>query len=473
MRNSVYIQKSQLVGIFISMLLYSIWIVRSNFSEVPKGYTITIAFPIIFAIVFFLLLWKPFTQNKTAFITVYCVMQFLRFVVLTIATLPVVQVSMNVFGRGSYSEWQYTLAGILMIYELFVTSIIINVSSAKNRRYEKRRIASLSYNELTYLLVFVVATSLVILYPSARRDLTFLVGFDTEQNAESMSVVLLLIRELFVNAKYFLLFAVIKLFVKREVPEESSELRRKSLVSFIIVLLACLVVVGLRVGTNRKRIIADAVACIVIVVSIFPKYKKLTASFFTVVGLFLVVATSVFRGATDSFSTFGGDLFSAASLQSYLCGQYNICCALETANVFGNQIGLGTLLYSAARSCFGIGTLISGMNVNTLSYYFNQIASIGYSYLRSSQIIPLVGEGAIYFTPLFAPLLSAMFVYLGVLVDRINVKSERLEIQFLTVVIGVYLGQSLSLTSNIMINNLTFKIAIFLPIVLMANKLKR
>ena len=211
----------------------------------------------------------------------------------------------------------------------------------------------------------------------------------------------------------------------------------------------------------------------VIILVLFPRYKKVIVASFGIVGLCFVVVTSIFRGATDSLGSFFDSFFDAQFLQAYLCGQYNISCALLTGIIFGEEINLVTFVFTELRSFFGIGTMLSGLGINSLNFYFNQVSSIGYDYLRESQIIPMIGEGAIYFSPVLAPLLSVLFVYVGVLFDRLYLKSKHLEMKFISIVLAVYLGQALSLASNILVNNITFKLAIFLPVVILANKISR
>lgn len=471
MRRKINVKKTQIIISLIVILIYIIWVFSLNESRIPEGYGITIFLPIVYIFVFAFVLWRPLNDNRTPFIVVYCAMQFMRFIVLSIAALNSFSAGeTNIFGRGNYSAQYLTISGVLMIYELVITSFVINLSSRKNHGFENSDSLYLTYNSGIYFLCFICSLFLLVAFPTAKSGLTFFLTYDTEGDVDTLSTLTLLIREFFVTSKYFLLFAVIKFFHDKIEKEQSNVSNRQKLLPLIVILAVCLAVVGLRIGTNRKRIIADAIACILIVNTMFPKYKKQIISFFGVLCVGLVVSTSVFRGATESFSTFSGDLFSPASLQSYLCGQYNISCALKTADIYGNEIGLGTFVLTTLRSCFGIGTVLSGFEFNTLKHYYNQVSSIGYSYLRESQIIPMVGEGAIYFTVLFAPLISAFIVYLGVCIDRIYVKTSRLEYRFMCAVLGVYVGQALSLSSNIVANNITYKLAIFLPIVLIANK---
>lgn len=470
MKTTINVEKTQIIISLIGVFVYIIWLFGLNESKIPKGYEITSFLPIVYIIVFIFVLLKPFNENRTPFIVVYCIMQFMRFVVLSVVTLNTYSTGeTNIFGRGDYSDNYLTISGILMIYELIVTSIVINLSSRKNRRLKNSDSMYLTYNSGIYFLCFIGSLILLAVFPVARSGLTFLLTYDTEGNIDTLSTSMLLIREFFVTSKYFLLFAAIKFFNDKIEKDQTNASVRQRIFPLIVILAVCLVVVGLRIGTNRKRIIADAIACILIINTIFPKYKKQIIGFFGVLCVGLVISTSIFRGATESFSTFSGDLFTPASLQSYLCGQYNISCALKTADIYGNEIGIGTFVLTILRSCFGIGTLISGIDFNTLSYYYNQVSSIGYSYLRESQIIPMVGEGAIYFTVLFAPLISIFIVYLGIFIDRIYVKTSRLEYRFICAVLGVYVGQALSLSSNIVANNITFKLAIFVPIVFLAN----
>ncbi len=456
--------------------IYLLWLFTISFSHVPRGYWICAAFPVCFALCFALFLWRPFFENKTPFLVTVCVMQFMRFVILSMATLWAFDRHPDdgsLFGPNWYSNDLLTTAGWLMLAELFVTSIVIAIFARRNRMQTKTKTKTLTltYRSSVYVGMVLLSILLVWAVPSIRSGISFLFSFHPSENEETLSTVQLLLREFLVTSKYFLLFAAVRFYVSSL--DERGIGRRPSKTALFVLLLVSLVVIGLRIGINRKRIIADAVACVLLIGQLFPHYRKRLLLFFGAAGLGLVVSTSVFRGATSSFETFFGDLFAPVSLQSYLCGQYNVASALMTKEQFGEEIDLTTFLYTSARSSFGLGTFVKQFQLPTLSYYYNQIVSLGYDYLSESQIIPLVGEGAIYFPLFIAPFFSACFVWMGVWVDRMVLRAKRLEYRFLAMILAVYFGQALCLASNIIINNVTFKLAVFVPVVTLANAFTR
>ena len=453
---------------FVFSIPYLSWVLTLDFANIPNGYLITVFLPVVYVVVFSILLWNPLITKPSPFVFTYCVVQAMRFIVLSISTLDSLSKGGNryLFGYNSYSNQLLTLSAVLMVYELIATALVINITSRKKRIYNSTEII-LSYNSMVYWFCIFASVGLFFFIPASRSDITFLFDFNRSQTGD-LPVYVLLAREFIVTSKYFLFFIFIKFFFQRIGSEE-----KKNDFAFIVLLFVCVIVIGTRIGTNRKRIIADAVACMVIILVLFPRYKKVIVASFGIVGLCFVVVTSIFRGATDSLGSFFDSFFDAQFLQAYLCGQYNISCALLTGIIFGEEINLVTFVFTELRSFFGIGTMLSGLGINSLNFYFNQVSSIGYDYLRESQIIPMIGEGAIYFSPVLAPLLSVLFVYVGVLFDRLYLKSKHLEMKFISIVLAVYLGQALSLASNILVNNITFKLAIFLPVVILANKISR
>ena len=450
----------------LSLLLYVTWIMISLQGNFVEGFESTYLLPLAFILVFFTLLWRPLFGGRGPFVITYTVVELFRFVVLSVVTVAAVaDQGIGVFGRNVYSSDQLNTASFLMMYELLITSAAIYFLSNKKNRLSERTITCGFYTPF-YIAVVIIALAAVAAVPSARSGLTLLLSFD-EGDVSRLPTSILLVRELFVTAKYFLFFIAIKWVCKKH--SDGKVVQNPT--SVITLCLVSLLVIGIRIGTNRKRIIADAIACAVIIFLEFPKYRKQLAMFFVSAAFVLVASTSVFRGATESFGSLMGDLFEAGSLQSYLCGQYNIAAALETRETFASSIGLDTLLYSTFRSFFGIGTLISGMGIPTLSDFFNQVASANYTYLRASQIIPTVGEGAIYFGLFLAPLISLVVVCVGVQIDKWYQRTTKVEVLFILLVLAVYLGQGLVLTSNIIVNNVTFKLALFVPAVLLANYL--
>lgn len=459
--------KSRIKFIFLSVLFYLLWLLTINFSLVPDGYIITILLPFVFIIGFFGLLWSPLLNNKTPFITVFCLTEFLRLVVLSVSTINSYSNGKSVFfGKIFTSDQDLFYSGLLLIYEFLITSTFIYISSLQKKKKLESIQYDVKYNENIYLMIFLFSLFTILVIPETRNGLTLLVNKESDFFATEPNVIILLLRELFVVSKYFLLFFVIKKIYKyiHKFNNNLTVSQRNTL--YIILVLTCIIVIGIRIGINRKRIIADAIACYIMLKTIFPYYKRITMNFFGIIAAFFVISTSIFRGATESFLTFGSDIFSTESLQAYLCGQYNIVTALTVSEIFYNEIGFDTLLYSTFRSCFGIGTILSYFDIHTLAYYYNQVASFGYNYDRESQILPMIGEGLIYFTPLFAPTFSLIFVYLGLKVDEVYKRSHKLEYVFLSIILGVYLGQALTLTSNILVNNISFKIALYLPLVI-------
>ena len=420
--------------------IYLLWLFTISFSHVPRGYWICAAFPVCFALCFALFLWRPFFENKTPFLVTVCVMQFMRFVILSMATLWAFDRHPDdgsLFGPNWYSNDLLTTAGWLMLAELFVTSIVIAIFARRNRMQTKTKTKTLTltYRSSVYVGMVLLSILLVWAVPSIRSGISFCFPSIPRKTRKRSPPFSSCCGNFWSPASIFCSSPPLRFYVSSL--DERGIGRRPSKTALFVLLLVSLVVIGLRIGINRKRIIADAVACVLLIGQLFPHYRKRLLLFFGAAGLGLVVSTSVFRGATSSFETFFGDLFAPVSLQSYLCGQYNVASALMTKEQFGEEIDLTTFLYTSARSSFGLGTFVKQFQLPTLSYYYNQIVSLGYDYLSESQIIPLVGEGAIYFPLFIAPFFSACFVWMGVWVDRMVLRAKRLEYRFLAMILAV------------------------------------
>src|SRR5699024_7300372 len=127
-------------------------------------------------------------------------------------------------------------------------------------------------------------------------------------------------------------------------------------------------------------------------------------------------------------------------------------------------INIKNFVLSLLRPLFGVGSLIKSNNNIYLENLFDARMSMGIEGFRGDQILPLIGEGYMYFGFLFSPLFSIIFVRLGVFFDILYFRTDNIEVLFLSIIISFYLAQAMILNSTILINMLSFRLAIYLPV---------
>jgi hypothetical protein len=451
----------KLFSFILSLSLYLIFVFLNDFNSLEEGYKITILLPLVFLFCFYGFLWEPVIQKKTPYLVLFPCVAFVRYVVLSIATVwngTYIGIS-----RVSPSVDNLTLAGILMSWELIVTSILICYWSKRKikRAPNEIKILTSNANPIIYIFFIITVISLMLIVPQAQQGLSFFGNINRSINDDVGSLIVLGIRECFINAKYFLLFFVIILLSRKD----NANFSKNKLFSYFCILAVCILIIGFRIGTNRKKLLADSLAAMLLLWNLFPKYKKTTATLIIAVGIMLVAVTTVFRGMTDSIGMFFYDYFNLDFLQPYFLGQYNVAIAIEAKFFYGEMIDIKTYLLSFLRSVFGIGAIVKNYDFTTISDLFNNRVSWGINGFRTDQIPPMIGQGYMLFGIIFSPLLSAITARMGILFDSLYVKEDKIEIVFVSSAISFYLAQGMILNANIILNALSFRLAIFIPIV--------
>jgi hypothetical protein len=459
---SRHIKLIKIFSIIISMMLYALFFLFIDFSNLEDGYHITILLPFIFLCCFFMFLWDPVFNKRTPFIVLFTCVAFIRYVVLSFITV----------NNGSYmgisgvhpSPESLTFAGLLMCWELIVSSMFLYYWSKKKLSYNLPKVADLTSNAnvAIYIAVIIFSVALLILIPQARQGLSFF--GDVTYTSEVESVFILGLRELFVNAKYFLIFTLIIILKRRN---KVGQIKNR-LSSYLTVLITSILIIGIRVGTNRKQLLSDSLAVLLTLWRAYPKFKKTTTISITSIAILLVAITTLFRGMTDSLNSFFLDYFDMEFLQPYFLGQYNVAIAIEASSLFSYMIDIKTYILGFIRPLFGIGSFIGNIDFTMVATLFDARMSMGLLGTRGDQILPMVGEGYILFGFILSPLFLIITVRLGIFFDSLYTKSKNLEIVFISSIISFYLAQGMILNSTIILNMLSFRLAIFIPIVWLA-----
>ncbi|EJS00695.1 hypothetical protein [Bacillus mycoides] len=449
----------------ISVTVYLIFIPFINFDSLEDGYRITVLLPLVFLLCFYLFLWEPLIKKRTPFIVLFSGVAFIRYVVLSIVTI----LNGTYWGLSKVppSSESLNLAGILMCWELLITSILIFYWSKKTipDNYKKqKKVLESQANPLIYLIFALVSVILIVLFPQARQGLSFFGEINRALNDEIGSPIILGIRECLINAKYFILFAFV-IFLQKKFKGGFS---KNSLFSYLFILVISMVVIGIRIGTNRKKLLADTFAILLFLWNLFPKYKRTTIFAITSIGVMLVVITTVSRGLHDSVNGFFVEYFDLDFLQTYFLGQYNVAIAIEAVNYFPSALDIKTYLFGFLRPLFGIGAVVKNIDFSTVADLFDTRMSMGLNGWRGDQILPMIGEGYMLFGLILAPIISVMTVRLGIFFDSLYSKSKKIEIVFIASIVSFYLAQGMILNSTIILNMLSFRLAIYMPVVYIA-----
>ena len=470
--------RTVVLGLFFvaAGLLYSAFLIKLNFANVHPGYRITAWMPPLFAVCYLLFLHKPLIQYKSPFIFLFTLVCVMRYVVLSVLTLR--QGDFSFYSRISPADEHLRLAGLMMCFELVVDCAVIRLLSDKLLPSAPRETRLKSADNVSVYLLFIAFVLLLLLaVPKAREGLSF--GFDISHSEnESVGPLLILgIRECFVNAKYFLLFAAVWLLQKDADRHSSLEKRESDLPlrGYWIILLFCVIVVALRIGTNKKKLICDALACMFLLMHLFPKRKTFTIGSLSVLAFLFVLSAAIFRGqnnsAVDLLSQFFTDI---QETEQYFCGQYHVAIAIEAKLNYPEMISWQNCVLHFFRPMFIIGSFVKKIpGFILLSDVFDRRMSYAISGAYGSidsQILCSLGEGYMMFGKLFSPIFSAAVSALGLFFDRLFKRSDRMEIVFISIIMAFYCAQGMILGTTQIINHLTYRLTIYLAVVWLNSK---
>lgn len=456
------INRKKIIYVFTLTLLllsYFLFVISLNFNEIKDGYKSTVFLPIVFFFCFVSFLYRPLIRKKSPFLVLFISVAFVRYVVLSIVTL----MNKDYIGISGVNPNPDSLnnAAFLMIWELFVLSIGIYYWSEKHIPIPKKSKELKSEANIAIYITFILASIfLVMIIPGAREGISFFGNINSSMREDIGSLLILGIREMFINAKYFLLFVLIIVLAKNKTNTKFT--------SYLFLIMVSVIVMSLRIGSNRKKMLADSLPIILMMWKKFPQYKKITTLLISGVGVILVALTTVYREMTESTTSFFKEYFGIEFLQPYFLGQYNVALAIEAKKQFSENLDFNSYVLGFLRPIFGIGSFVKDIDFVSASNIFDSRVSLGLRGFRGDQILPSIGEGYILFGFILAPLIGLCVVRLGIYVDKVYVKSTKIETTFLASLIAFYLAQIMILNSTIIINVLSFRLAIFYSIVFVA-----
>lgn len=396
-------------------------------------------------------LWKPLFQCRTPFLVLFSAVVFLRYGLLSWAML----FSECFYGVSGCSPAASSLEAALelMMLELGVASLAIRLLYARGME-QSRSGYDCGTGPIPVYAAFIAASAMFLVFTPAARS-GFMLFSTGQPVVESLSFWALGVRECFDNARFFLLFSLLFMVESRAVSAP---------LTVFLLGMGAAVTVGVQVGTNRKIIAASALALACVLARVYPQRRKFIFLALGGLAILLVAATTLYRASAAGLDAVGLRYLSPEHLQAYLLGQYNIALGLE-ASAMGGDIALEQAFMELLRPVFGIGSLLKEHCVMLSKQYFDWRVSMGLDALRKDQILPMIVQGKMLFGLLGAMAFTVIPVYAGWYCDRLYRSSASLELSFLGAYLAFYFAQAMILNMTIIINNVTFMLAIFLPVV--------
>ncbi|MGX7595064.1 hypothetical protein ACWNS2_07450 [Planococcus plakortidis] len=173
-------------------------------------------------------------------------------------------------------------------------------------------------------------------------------------------------------------------------------------------------------GNSRLGILIPMITGMFLLNRIFPEYSKKIYSLFGIfAAIILTISTMVKQFKVESIDqlNIGLSAFnesSASLFQSYFSGVHNIAIAVKARELFKLDIDLETIL----SDLFSSVMLLSDFFYSN----FGAVNMFNYSFYNSSistdQILPMLGQGYLYFGFIFSPVFSALVVLFMMYFDK-------------------------------------------------------
>ncbi|WP_430535235.1 hypothetical protein [Listeria rocourtiae] len=420
-----------------------------------SGYDQLFLLPLTYTICFLILFSRVLFRRFQVFIIVFTGIGFARFVL-----LPYFIVFNDYYGGRSPEP---PLAGsmetaiYLMVYELVIVTIVIGILDyLQNKKYrprDKKQPFDGTKSYFGYMIFTAVALLAAVGIPGVISSISFFIPKpDLVDVMEGSNVMVMLGGYMFILAKQLLFIIVLWWAYKKH--------KATSQLLYVWIAIGALFVnIGIFIGTNRSDIVLVTIVSLVTFRLLFPKYFKMVV--FLVIGMLvgiLIIMSTVRNIASISGGTSGITDFTD-NLQVYFGGPYNVAMALETKLIYPEAQHWSVLFFDIFRPMIGVNMLVKDLPFEYSNIFFNQ----RYFYSdHATQILPMIGQGNLFFGYLLSPLLSVLVVCLAYFIQSKIDQTRSIEMfYFLTLVctrMGMLMGQN---TMNI-INDLSYNLALFL-----------
>lgn len=454
-----YYNKKIYLRVFINFFIFFLALLASLivlFYQNQNGYELLFTQPLVFSFFFIILLSKILFKDTTRlFYVVFSSAAALRYLV-----LPVLIVLSDYYGGRSLVEPapnSYARSILLMNYELIAICIVIFLIENHNKyttKAEKNTAFSLEGTNYGYFLFGVITLFGIILFPNSMSTINIIFPNSLEYDLELAFIENIIVYFAIVAKQLtFVIFTkkLYKMFL----------INKKEIYVFLSFVLALFNVL-IYFGTNRTDIIVSTIVSFLLLFKLFGKVVK---KYFIITIIILLIVIFIVTVARDHRSiSEGGSLLVdiTDTIQIYMGGVYNVAIAIETKEVFPQAGNLSVLFFDIFRPMIGVNFLVRTLPFEYSNIFFNQ--RIWGNIERRSQILPMIGQGYIFFGFLFSPILSFVFVKIQSYLEKLTFKTTSLEIYYflsLSVVrFGIFMGQN---TMNL-INDISMNLVLFLMI---------
>ena len=341
----------------------------------------------------------------------------------------------------------YRAATLLMVYELVAVSIFIYFYQRKKKPEEHhQKISGETAPLIVSSFAFLASSFLIIINPESLAYISF---FVPNPLAKFQDVVPSFVTKF--SASSFIItkqiFAIGLLAKIKKKYEKSRDSKYK-----IYAVVVALGSVFIYFGVSRIDFLVSAFSMYAVYKVLFGSlgYKKIILGLVALLLMFGYITdkreyNTVARSASEKTLEYA---------QAYTGGVYNVAIGLEVKEWFPEASSLKVLLFDFVRPIIGINVLVKHLDIKYSNMYFND--RMWTHVERRSQIMPMLAQSNLYFGYLFAPLLTVLFVLMGLKLSDYAGYSANLEMKYFATFCAARFGVVFGQNSMNLLNELSF-----------------
>ena len=372
-------------------------------------------------------------------------------------------------GRGATpSAGNYQMAILLMILEIIVIFITIEIFANRFYKENKKMVpkSKIKVNKNFIGLVFLLITLLVILiYPNLLERYSFILTATEYKGNMELNLPFGSLFPLMVSFSSMLLtITILNKFYKQY------ELKANSIWIYLSICIVFLMA-SFIVGTSRFSMLIPMVTGMYLITKLYPTHNKRIYSIFGVLILIAVSISTLVKQFGINLGEVDNDFSNVASsvsssLQVYFSGVHNVAIAVKAREIFVNDIDFGLIVGDLLSSVMIISNYFTsefgGVNMFNYAFYNNTIST--------DQILPMIGQGYLYFGFFFSPIFVIMFTYFMMYFDKKSREGSTVFKVYIYAYISVRFGMFFMSNATILTSVFTNYYLLFLLIFLLNNK---
>ncbi|WP_298787505.1 hypothetical protein [uncultured Marinococcus sp.] len=368
----------------------------------------------------------------------------------------------------SPSVENYETAIILMIYEIIIIFLVVEILANKFYRKESNT-NKINVNSNFVGSIFLAITILIVLiYPSVLSNYSFIFTFNKFDEGLTSNLPLGSLFPLMVS------FSIMLFTVSIINKTYSSYLKKPSPVYIYFSILVVFTFSSFIEGTSRFSIVIPMVTGMYLITRIYPAFKYKIYSICGIILLGIVsITTLVKQFGVNSFNSINNSQINnigeaiGDSLQLYFSGIHNVAVAVKTKENFSHIISPKMLIEDLSSSVILLSDQVASN--------FGVVEMFNYTFHNNTnsvdQIIPMIGQGYVYFGFFFSPLFVIIFTVLVMFFDKKSREAESVFEVYIFSYASVRFGLFLMSNAIVLTSFITNYFLLMLIIVLLNKKI--